>query len=296
MHKRHYGLAAIIVAAVIACGTSVHAMNVHFANEIAETEYESERKLAQMDKDIEYAKSVRVLEQKIKEDQERRAKEKAKREAEAKRRAAEEALRAQLAGQVVTPDDCAISGAHGNPSSIDVVINKKNCFNPINFVPSDLTSYNGYLVSAKILPSLKAMFNAAASAGKPLGLTSAYRSYSDQVVTYNNWVAVNGSYAAADTVSARPGYSEHQTGFAVDISGSGSSLNGFASTVQYTWMKSNAHKYGFVQRYKTGYESITGYSAEAWHWRYVGATVATDMKNRGVHTLEQYWGIEGGAY
>ncbi len=263
---------------------------------IAQQASASAKKLKQIDEKIAELKAKKLAEQKAKEEAEQKAKEKAKKEAAARTAAADAALAAQLAGQIVTPTGCAISGAHGNPNNIDVVVNKKNCFNPVNFVPSDLVSYGGYLVSNKIYTNLVGMINAAAAAGKPLGLSSSYRSYSNQVATYNNWVAVNGSTAAADKVSARPGYSEHQTGFAIDVSTSGAVLGDFASTAQYTWMKSHAHKYGFIQRYKAGYESITGYSAEAWHWRYVGKTVATDMKNKGIHTLEQYWNIEGGGY
>ncbi len=252
--------------------------------------------LKDIDEKIAEVREKRIAEQKAKEEAERKAKEAAKK-AEAKRKAeAEAALQAQLAGQVVTPSACKISGTHGNPNNIDVVVNKKRCLNPVNFVPSDLVSYSGYLVSNKILAKLTAMISAASAAGESLGLTSTYRSYDNQVSTYNYWVNYHGSTAVADTISARPGYSEHQTGFAVDLSGSGQNLNGFAGTSEYAWMKKNGHKYGFIQRYKSGYESITGYSAEAWHWRYVGVSVATDMKNKGIHTLEQYWGIGGGGY
>lgn len=164
-------------------------------------------------------------------------------------------------------------------------------------MPSDIVYYHGYPVSNKIYANLTAMLSAAQAAGEVIGLTSAYRSYSSQVVTYNKWVAVNGSTAAADTVSARPGYSEHQSGFAVDLDADNvCNLNCFANSSQYVWMKANAANYGFVERYIAGYESITGYNAEAWHWRYVGPAVAKDMKAKGVHTLEQYWGISGGDY
>ena len=140
------------------------------------------------------------------------------------------------------------------------------------------------------------MLQAAAAAGAPLSVTSSFRSYSNQVSTYNYWVKINGSAASADTVSARPGYSEHQTGLAIDFSAGGCSLECFAGTAQYTWMKANAAEYGFIERYMPGMTSITGYSPEAWHYRYVGATVAKDMKAKGVKTLEQYWSVAGGDY
>lgn len=137
---------------------------------------------------------------------------------------------------------------------------------------------------------------AAVAAGLGFDLSSAYRSYSDQQVTYNNWVRVNGSQAAADTVSARPGYSEHQTGLAADLKVGGCALECFANTAQYTWLTQHAANYGFIQRYPVGLTSITGYSPEAWHWRYVGVATATDMKAKGIQTLEQYFGITGGDY
>lgn len=191
---------------------------------------------------------------------------------------------------------CAISGLHGDPSKVDVVINKKHCFSPIDYAPGDLTGYNGYLLSAKIVPNLTAMLNAAAAAGTPIDLYSSYRSYSNQVVAYNNWVKVNGSTAAADTVSARPSYSEHQTGFALDLAVGSCTLECFRNSAQYTWLQSHAAAYGFIERYPVGAESITGYNPEAWHWRYVGPTTAMEMKTKGIKTLEQLWTISGGGY
>lgn len=284
-----------LLAASVATGGGVFAMQFYGNQAIAQQASKASDEIKKIDVAIAGLKAKKLAEQKAEEEAERKAKEKAKKDA-ARKAAAEAALQAQLAGQVVTPAHCAISGAHGNPNSIDVVINKKNCFNPINFVPSDLVSYGGYLVSNKIYANLVAMLSAATTAGKPLNLTSTYRSYNNQVTTYNHWVAVNGGTAAADKVSARPGYSEHQTGFAVDFAANSAVLSDFTGTAQYAWMKNNAYKYGFIQRYVSGYESITGYSAESWHWRYVGKTVATDMKNKGIKTLEQYWDIEGGDY
>lgn len=287
----HRKLFVILICVVAVFDLSLGGITYAAQQRITKIEADAKAHAAHVDKKIAEIKAKKEAERKAREEAERKAREDAKRKA-----AAEAALRKQLRGEIVTPAGCAISGAHGDPSQIDVVINKKHCFNPINYVPGDLVSYQGFLFSAKILPSLKAMFNAASKAGVPLSLTSSYRSYSDQVTTYNNWVRVNGSTAAADTVSARPGYSEHQTGFTMDLSAGGCSLECFAKSAQYKWMKKHAAEYGFIERYKSGYEDITGYSPEAWHWRYVGVTVAQDMKAKGVKTLEQYWGIEGGGY
>jgi len=289
--KRHRLLLIILAVVVLLFGGVLGSVLYLGDQAVASQQAESHAKLADMDKKLAELKAKKAAEEKA-----RQEKEEAERKAAEQKAEADKALTAQQQGQVVTPRGCAVSGAHGNPAAIDVVINKKRCFNPIDFVPPDLSSYNGYVVSAKIIPDMTSLFNAAAAAGVPLSLTSAYRSYANQVTTYNYWVTANGSTAAADTVSARPGYSEHQTGFAFDLSAGGCSLECFRSSAQYQWMLVNAATYGFIERYPTGLESITGYSPEAWHWRYVGPTTAQQMKAGGIKTLEQLWGISGGGY
>lgn len=226
---------------------------------------------------------------------EREAKEAAEKAAAAK--VAEEAKTATPVTSPQTATQCHnLLRTHGDPSRIDVLVNKAHCLSPLNFAPSDLVSINGYLLSAKAAPDLQAMLQAAANAGLTINMTSSYRSYENQVTTYNGWVATNGSTEAADTVSARPGYSEHQTGFAVDLGTSSCALECFAGTPHYTWLQQHAADYGFIQRYHAGFEGITGYNPEAWHYRYVGRETALDMKAKGIKTLEQYWNISGGTY
>ncbi|HEY8886302.1 MAG TPA: M15 family metallopeptidase [Candidatus Microsaccharimonas sp.] len=204
----------------------------------------------------------------------------------------------------VDSSDCNTATVHNNPALIDVVVNKKHCIQPVTYSPGDLVSVvdskgSSYLLSAKAAPSFAAMSDAATADGQSFYLTSSYRSYSDQVSTYAYWVNTSGK-AGADTYSARPGYSEHQTGLAFDVAatvnGTNYVLSEFDKTSQYTWLQAHAADYGFIQRYYVGSESITGYEAEEWHYRYVGVAVAKDMQARGVKTLEQYWGISGGNY
>lgn len=214
---------------------------------------------------------------------------KAAAEAEAAKQKAEAAARPTGTATVA---NCDVT----KPDSITVVVNKKHCFSPATWAPGDLASVNGYFMRSEAANQMLSMMSAAANAGVGFDLSSSYRSYYDQQVTYNNWVRVNGSQAAADTVSARPGYSEHQTGLAADLKAGSCVLECFASTAQYTWLTQNAANYGFIQRYPEGLTSITGYSPEAWHWRYVGVATATDMKAKGLQTLEQYLGITGGDY
>lgn len=108
---------------------------------------------------------------------------------------------------------------------------------------------------------------------------SAYRSYEKQSILYNSAVESYGKEKAMlDT--AKPGHSEHQTGLAIDVSSTktGNMLD-FENTDSFNWMVNNAHKYGFILRYPKGKENIHGYIYEAWHYRYVGVKVATDMHN-----------------
>lgn len=119
---------------------------------------------------------------------------------------------------------------------------------------------------------------------------SGYRPYSMQKNLYDNAVDYGGTeYADSDT--ARPGHSEHQTGLAIDVSStkSGNMLN-FENTTSFKWMIENAHKFGFILRYTKGYENIHGYIYEPWHYRYVGVEVATDMHdNYPDMTYEEYY-------
>lgn len=218
-------------------------------------------------------------------------------EAAAKKKAEEDAaVQRAAAGSNPSGTNASIACDVTNPTTITVILNKKHCFKPIDWAPNDLTSVNGYLMRTEAATHMQQLMTDAAAAGLGFDLSSAYRSYYDQQVTYNNWVRVNGSQAAADTVSARPGYSEHQTGLAADLKVGGCALECFADTAQYTWLTQNAASYGFIQRYPTGLTSITGYSPEAWHWRYVGVATATDMKSKGIQTLEEYFGVSGGDY
>lgn len=223
----------------------------------------------------------------------RKAAEEAAAKAEAEKKAAEERAK-QQANPAGSPSSlhCDVT----NPESITVVVNKKHCFNPITWAPSDLTSIDGFLMRAVAASHMTDMRQAAAASGAGFGLTSTYRSYANQQVTYANWVQVNGSQAAADTVSARPGFSEHQTGLVADLKTDGCVLECFAGTQAYTWLTEHAAEYGFIQRYPVGLTSITGYSPEAWHWRYVESSVALDMKTKNIETLEAYFGITGGDY
>ena len=129
------------------------------------------------------------------------------------------------------------------------------------------------------------MVDAAKKDGITLKSVSAYRSYSSQKTIYNNYVNRDGR-AKADTYSARPGHSEHNTGLAVDINTASSSAH-FEKTKEYDWLINNSYKYGFILRYPENKMFITGYKYEPWHYRYLNVETATKIHELDV-TYEEY--------
>ena len=202
---------------------------------------------------------------------------------------------------VYTPP--ALSGEFSDPYSLLVVANKKYALD-YYFEPSDLRVVNAtgnrtHYLRDCAASALESMFAAAAQEGITLVTCSSYRSASYQASLYNNYVAMYGT-ATADTISARPGYSDHQTGLAADI-GDHDQATVFTQAMENTgegqWLYYHAHEYGFILRYPKGKEWITGYSFEPWHYRYVGVEYATAIYNVSPDcTLEEYFGIEGGDY
>jgi len=192
-----------------------------------------------------------------------------------------------------------------DPTSIWVIVNKQHPLNPKNYAPADLTFPNVPLrvpgnesmqVRKQTASALETMFADAKTAGLKLMLSSGYRSYTYQVNLYNGYVQTQGQ-AMADTQSARPGYSEHQTGLAADIEPSTQKCEleqCFADTPEGKWLAANAYKYGFIIRYTADKVATTGYEYEPWHVRYVGTELATEMHNKGIATLEEFFGVSGG--
>lgn len=133
----------------------------------------------------------------------------------------------------------------------------------------------------------------AAEEGIYLNAFSTYRSYWSQYTLYNNYVS-NYGQDPTDTFSAKPGFSEHQTGLAFDIGGADSSLwadDNFKYTDEAKWLKENCTKYGFILRYPEGKEWVTGYMYESWHFRYIGVEDSKNFENSDL-TLEEYLGLE----
>lgn len=132
------------------------------------------------------------------------------------------------------------------------------------------------------------MWNAAYNENIYFIINSSYRTFEQQQNTYDFYKDNYGT-TYADSIAARPGYSEHQTGLALDIfSKNYASADSFKNSTDYAWLQNNAYKYGFIERYPEGKENITGFNAEAWHWRYVGVEVATYIYENNI-TFDEYY-------
>lgn len=153
-------------------------------------------------------------------------------------------------------------------------------------------------------PVARQKVNKLISDAQALGLNvsnqvSGFRAYSTQAGLYNNYVAAHGKQKA-DRFSARPGYSEHQTGLVFDLIDNQGQLLGAEGTSESSkkaaeWLEKNAHKYGFIVRYKPEFVEKTGYMEESWHIRYVGEDVAKTIHERNI-SLEEYLNAPGGDY
>ena len=173
-----------------------------------------------------------------------------------------------------------------------MIVNKhykiENNYKPDNLVT--VLSEHGYpnKIRADVYEEFKKMYNAAKNDNVSIFIASPYRSYSDQNALYAYYVNTDGKQNA-DTYSARPGFSEHHTGLAMDlIPEYGLDLDTFENSDGFKWMQENAYKYGFILRYPKDKEYITGYIYEPWHYRYVGINAATTIKNEGL-TFEEYY-------
>lgn len=193
-----------------------------------------------------------------------------------------------------------------DPNSLWVIVNKARPISPITFIPNNLVTPKVLLrypgnedseVSTLIKSPLENLFSAAKTAKLDLALTSAYRSYDYQTSVYNGFISTLGK-TETDKVSARPGYSEHQTGLAVDVEPVSHKCEldaCFGTTPEGVWLAANVYKYGFIIRYTSNKTAVTGYSYEPWHIRYVGVLLSNEMHKEGVQTLEEFFNVPGGS-
>jgi D-alanyl-D-alanine carboxypeptidase len=186
-----------------------------------------------------------------------------------------------------------------------LVVNKRRPLQPATYVPDDLVTPDVPLRLSQTAPEMRLRREAATAlealvaAARTeqdlrLMLSSAYRSYDYQKSLYNHYVTTQGQ-AEADTQSARPGHSEHQTGLAADLEPASRECEVeacFADTPEGKWLDANAHKYGYIIRYPEGKQQTTGYIYEPWHVRYVGKKLAAELHKQGNPTLEEFFDLD----
>ncbi|MBP3635723.1 MAG: M15 family metallopeptidase [Bacilli bacterium] len=179
-----------------------------------------------------------------------------------------------------------------NPNDITILTNKYLEI-PDDYEPKDLVDmsddyannmYGQLRLRKEAYEKFVEMCNASREDGVKFYAESAYRSYNHQNIIYKNYVHENGQ-EKADKYAAKPGFSEHELGLAIDLA------NIWTITTkgeEYAWLSKNAHKYGYIIRYKEEWEDITGYAAESWHIRYVGVETATKVRNKNIPYEEYY--------
>ncbi|MBR4461966.1 MAG: M15 family metallopeptidase [Erysipelotrichaceae bacterium] len=160
-----------------------------------------------------------------------------------------------------------------------------------DYEPEDLVGVEseygkGYL-REEAYAAFKLLHDDAYKLGYNIRVVSPYRSYDYQVAVYDKYLQ-RDPQEVVDSYSARPGLSEHQTGLCADVCIPGIYIDDFGQYPASDWLAENAHKYGFIIRFPQNKEEITGYIWEAWHIRYVGVEVATDIYERGI-TFDEYY-------
>ncbi len=175
-----------------------------------------------------------------------------------------------------------------DPSLLTTRVNKQVGIG--NYTPTDLVSLStltrgsGFQIRKVVVDDLEELMHDMEKAGVPVKINSAYRSFADQEKVYK----------ISPSIAAKPGFSEHQLGLAVDF-GAVNASSGFANTKQFAWLAENGYRYGFALTYPSGQESITGYTYEPWHWRYIGRPTAYEWKHSGL-VLDQFLALKPQSY
>jgi D-alanyl-D-alanine carboxypeptidase len=181
---------------------------------------------------------------------------------------------------------------------VDWLLTVGKDYRPPDLVPtSEAGIKGGGYIRAVAIDDLAALTKAAAKNGTPISVISPYRSYKEQVASFEGWVAKD-SYEHAITYSQRPGHSEHQLGLAIDFKATGeaSSLSypDWATTTTGRWMLDNAWKYGWVLSYPKGrggalWSDAACFHYEPWHYRYLGRELAAKVHASGLTIREYLW-------
>ena len=178
-------------------------------------------------------------------------------------------------------DIMMVNKTYGLPESYIPVDTKESCIGK--------TSTCNKCINRTAYAAFNKMRADASSIGLNIYIASGYRPYVGQESIYNRYIKRDGK-EAADTYSARPGYSEHQTSYSFDLN---SITDSFIKTKEGLWVNDNAYLYGFIIRFPKGKDRITGYKYEPWHLRYVGYDLAKKLYNNGDWiSLEEYFGVD----
>ncbi|MBR1416807.1 MAG: M15 family metallopeptidase [Bacilli bacterium] len=173
-----------------------------------------------------------------------------------------------------------------------MLVNKYNYLNE-DFIPNDMVNvslsyaFSGNKIRHDLLDKFVDMANAAKANDILMVINSSYRHFDEQKKLWESRRLSQGT-DKADQYAARAGFSEHQSGLAIDIAQYNSSEEDFELTPAYNWLTDNSYKYGFILRYPKDKEDITGFSYESWHYRYVGVEVATKIHNENISFDEYY--------
>jgi len=171
-----------------------------------------------------------------------------------------------------------------DPNDILLLVNK-HFYLPESYEPDDLISVGDTKMRKEAGEALKDMIDAASEEGHRLWSQSRYRSYSLQSRLFNDYSARDG-VESAETYSARPGHSEHQTGLTTDLN---TITEAFGDTGEGRWVAENSWEYGFIIRYTRENREITQFIYEPWHIRYIGKDAAADMRDKNILSFEEYW-------
>ncbi len=175
----------------------------------------------------------------------------------------------------------------------DYILVNKYIYMDSSYIPENLVnldqsySRSGMKLVKSAKNALEKMINTAREDGYTIRVMSSYRSYNYQLDLYNRYKNADGE-EKADTYSARPGFSEHQTGLCIDVDDAEVNYTDFEKSTSFTWMQENAYKYGFILRYPEDKTNITGYTYESWHYRYVGKKIAKYIKKHNI-TFDEYY-------
>lgn len=192
-----------------------------------------------------------------------------------------------------TKDDPYTNTVETNMNLDSAILVNKHYQLPDKYAPDDIIpmsnqyAYPNNSIRNEVYEAFKEMSKDAKEQNITLIVNSSYRDYETQKQIYEDYKDKNGE-EYADKYAAKPNFSEHQTGLALDIFSPWYGMKTFETSPAFTWLNENSYKYGFILRYPKDKEEITGYSYEPWHYRYLGKDLAQKVHNENI-TFEEYY-------